>query len=88
MISEKEKKKYPMPEKKEFEILDLIHDLEKRRLSCTEKFIVLWTRTQLERKWRDYLLQILQVMKKNINKPSKERLKKIQAFADKNFWRP
>jgi hypothetical protein len=46
MISEKEKKENPMPEKKEFEILDLIHDLEKRRLSCTEKFIVLWTRTQ------------------------------------------
>ncbi len=88
MISAKEKKKYLMSEKKDFVILDLIHDLEKRRLSSTEKFLVLWTRTQLEKKWRDYLIQILQVMKKNINKPSKERLKKIQKFADKEFWRP
>ncbi|MBD3304524.1 hypothetical protein GF343_05230 [Candidatus Woesearchaeota archaeon] len=88
MISVKEKKKYPMPEKDDFVILDLIHDLEKHRMSSTEKFIVLWTRTQLEDDWRKPLIQILQVMKKNINKPSKERLKKIQEFADKNFWRP
>lgn len=88
MISEQEKKKYPLPEKDDIVLLNLIHDLEKCKLTSVEKFLVLWTRTQLEDDWRKPLIQIMQVMKKNINKPSKERIKKIQEFADKNFWRP
>jgi hypothetical protein len=88
MISAKEKKKYMLPEKKDIEILNLIHELEKFRLLHIEEFLLLWTRTQLEDDWRKPLLQILKVMKKNSKKSSKERIKKIQEFADKNFWKP
>jgi len=88
MINTKEKRKYLFKEKRDIQILNLIHDLEKLKLSPIEKFIILWTRTQLEKNWRKPLLQILKIMKKNSTKNSKERLKKIQEFANKNFWRP
>ena len=88
MISDKEKKKYLLLEKRDIQILNLIHELEELNLSSYEKFLVLWTRTQLERDWRKPLLQILGIMKKNSNKGSKERIKKIQEFANKNFWKP
>ena len=88
MITTKEKKKYLLPEKEDIQILNLVHELEKLRLSRIEEFLLLWTRTQLEKDWRKPLLQILKVMKKNSKKSGKERIKKIQEFADKNFWRP
>lgn len=88
MINTKEKRKYLIKEKRDIQILNLIHDLEKLKLSPIEKFIILWTRTQLEKNWRKSLLQILKIMKKNSTKNSKERLKKIQEFANKTFWRP
>lgn len=87
MISEKEKKKYWILEKRDIQILNLIHELEKIKLSSYEKFLILWTRTQLEKDWRKPLLQILRIMKKNSNK-NNERIKKIQEFANKNFWKP
>lgn len=87
MINTKEKRKYLLIEKRDIQILNLIHDLEKLKLSPIEKFIILWTRTQLEKNWRKPLLQILKIMKKNSTKNSKERLKKIQEFANKSFLR-
>lgn len=90
MITHKEKKKYLLKEKRDIEILDLVHDLEKLRLSDYERFILLLTRTQLEDDWRKYLLQALKVMKKNFKKypkSSKERIRKLIKFADKRFWR-
>ena len=88
MINDKEKKKYIFKEKRDYEILELVHKLEKLKLSDYEKFLLLWARTQLEDDWRKPLLQILKVMKKNSGKSSKERLKRMRKFADRNFWKP
>lgn len=88
MITSKEKRKYILKEKWDIEILELVHKLEKIKLNDYEKFLILWARTQLEDDWRKPLLQILRIMEKNSNKNSKIRLKKMQEFADRNFWKP
>lgn len=87
MVSDEEKERYLLPDKRDLEILELIHDLEKQELSDYEKFLVLWTRSQLQRDWRTPLLQILKILRENLDESSEERIKKIQEFADKNFWR-
>lgn len=88
MITDKEKKKYILKEKRDIEILELVHRLEKLKLSNCEKFLLLWTRTQMEDDWRKPLLQILRIMEKNSKKSSKERISRIYKFANKNFWKP
>ena len=88
MISDEEKERYLLPHKQDFEILELIHELEGLDLSDIEKFLVLWVRTQLQKDWREPLLQILKILKENSNESREERIKKIQEFANKNFWRP
>ena len=88
MITKKEKQHYLMPEKRDFKILTLIHELEETDLSDQEEFLISWTRTQLEKDWRDPLLNILKLLKENTNKTEKERLIIIQEFAKENFWRP
>ena len=90
MITTAERKKYLLREKRDIRILDSVHGLEKLRLSDYERFILLLTRTQLEDDWRKYLLQTLDVMKKNSKKypkSSKDRIKRLTEFADKKFWR-
>lgn len=88
MISNQEKKKYPLLNKKDKEILELIHDLEELNLSEIELFLTLWTRTQLEYEWRKPLIDVLKLIKKNSKKSKKERKKIIFEYAEKNFWKP
>ncbi|MBU0979424.1 MAG: hypothetical protein KJ709_01340 [Nanoarchaeota archaeon] len=88
MINEKEKEKYLLFEKRDTAILEMIHELEKADLSDYEEFLVSWTRTQLEKDWRKPLLQILELLKENIDKPKEERISILKKFAKDNFWKP
>lgn len=88
MITLKEKRKYLLKNKRDVQILNLIHDLEKIKLSNYEEFLILLTRTQLERNWRKPLIDILKIIKKNSKKDSKYRFKKLREFANKQFWKP
>jgi hypothetical protein len=51
-----EKKKYPLPEKKDFEILGKCKILEKKRLLKKDKDLVKFIKTQLLDDWRKPLI--------------------------------
>jgi len=51
-----EKRKYLLPEKRDFEILSKCKELEKMKLSEGDKEQVEFIKTQLESDWRKYLL--------------------------------
>ena len=90
MISDEEKKRYVLKERRDIKILHLIHDLEKSKqtLSDGEKVLLSLIRTQLEEDWRTPLLQVLQQMKKDSALSSKERMMKLKKCTDAPFWKP
>jgi hypothetical protein len=54
-----EKKKYLLPEERDFEILAKCNQLEKLELTKEDKFLVGFIMTQLEADWRKHLLEVL-----------------------------
>lgn len=64
-VKPKEKKQYVLSTDQDYEILQKIYQLEKKKLSKEEKKIVNLIRTQLERDWRTSLIKFLdQLLKK------------------------
>lgn len=62
-----EKKKYVLPEKRDFEILAKCKELETMKLSKGDKEMVKFIKTQLEKDWRKYLIKKLnQLYGKNL----------------------
>lgn len=55
----KEERKYPLPTKKDFEILARIHEAEALDLTPGEKEQVAFIRTQLKEDWRTPLIEAL-----------------------------
>ncbi|MFH1307602.1 MAG: hypothetical protein ABIH72_02010 [archaeon] len=58
-ISDNDKKKYPLPEKKDIEILKKIKFLEGKKIDSHDKKMVEFIRSQLEDEWRNYLIETL-----------------------------
>jgi len=58
-ISEREKRKYILSTNKDFEILDKIHQLEKRELSPEDRRFIKFIRTQLVLDWRTPMIKLL-----------------------------
>ncbi len=64
-IEDWEKKKYPLKDPKDFEILGKIHELENLPLSPEDKRLVNFIRTQLEEDWQTPCLNLLEeILKK------------------------
>ena len=85
-ISKEEEEHYFLPEEKDREILLKIHEVEELpNLTEGGKFLVALIRTQLEKSWRDYLLDVLNEILKY--KDSPERWDKILELS-KKFWKP
>lgn len=63
-ITKKEKKKYVLSTKADYEILDKIKKLEKLKLNRNEKEMVKFLRTQLEKNWRKSVLNLLNLLLK------------------------
>lgn len=60
-----DKKKYVLAEKRDFIILDKIYQLEKHSLSTSDRKLVKFIQTQLERDWRTPIIKLLnQLLKK------------------------
>lgn len=75
-ISKWEKKKYLLPTKTDYEILEKIHSVEKiKNLNKDERAIIKFLRSQLKKDWRKPLLLILMEFLKN--KKSEKRWQKI-----------
>ncbi|OGY41192.1 MAG: hypothetical protein A2Y82_01980 [Candidatus Buchananbacteria bacterium RBG_13_36_9] len=67
-LTPSENRKYLLPEKRDFEILGKCKELEKMKLSKTDREKVKLIRTQLERDWRKYLLvELNKLLKKYKN---------------------
>lgn len=58
-LTRAEQRKYVMPTSEDYEILKKVKQLEKLRLTKEEKNVVWLIKTQLEQKWRKYLLLAL-----------------------------
>ena len=59
-IADWEKKKYPLKDPKDIEILGKIHELEELLLSSEDKKLVNFIRTQLEDDWQTPCLKLLE----------------------------
>ena len=64
IASDEEKKKYVLKTEQDYEILDLIHKLEKENLSSEDKDLVMFIRTQLEDDWRTPIIELLNKLHK------------------------
>ncbi|MBS3132576.1 hypothetical protein J4470_00405 [Candidatus Woesearchaeota archaeon] len=58
-LTSAEKKKYLLPTKADFEILDKCKQLEKSGLTKYDRFLANFIKTQLEKDWRKTLLKEL-----------------------------
>ncbi|MFH0864004.1 MAG: hypothetical protein V1858_02875 [Candidatus Gottesmanbacteria bacterium] len=64
-IADWEKKKYPLEDPKDIEVLGKIHELENLPLSSEDKKLVNFIRTQLEEDWQTPCLNFLEdILKK------------------------
>ena len=64
-IEDWEKKKYPLKDPKDIEILGKIHELENLPLSPEDKRLINFIRTQLEEDWQTPCLNLLEeILKK------------------------
>ena len=62
-----EKKKYVLPQDRDYLILGLCKKLEKIKLSKEDRAQVIFIKTQLENDWRKYLIQKLNRLIKKYN---------------------
>lgn len=67
-ISAEEDKKYVLSTDQDYEILGIIHQLEKEELSADDRKLVDFIRTQLEDDWRNPILDILGELKNKYNR--------------------
>ena len=67
-VAAKDKKRYVLKEKRDYQILEKIYKLEKCDLSIVNKKVVNLIRTQLEDDWRTPLLKFLDGMTRKYNK--------------------
>ncbi len=58
-VKTQDKKRYVLKEDRDYEILGLVYELEKCKLSAEDKRMVALVRTQLEYDWRKPLLKCL-----------------------------
>ena len=58
-LTKTERKKYPLPEERDYEILFKCKQLEKKKLTKEDKLLVKLIKTQLEDDWRFPLLKKL-----------------------------
>ena len=59
-IADWEKKKYPLKDPEDVEVLGKIHEVEKLPLSPQDKALVNFIRTQLEKDWQRRLIEFLE----------------------------
>ena len=67
-LTKTEQRKYVMSTNEDYEILQKVKKLEKLKLTKEEKILVWLIKTQLEPKWRKYLLQTLSKLLKKYQK--------------------
>ena len=67
-LTKAEQRKYVMSTNEDYDILKKIKQLEKLKLTKEEKILVRLIKTQLEPKWRKYLLQTLNKLFKKYQK--------------------
>ena len=67
-LTKTEQRKYVMSTNEDYEILQKVKKLEKLKLTKEEKILVWLIKTQLEPKWRKYLLQTLNKLFKKYQK--------------------
>ena len=67
-LTKTEQRKYVMSTNEDYEILQKVKKLEKLKLTKEEKILVWLIKTQLEPKWRKYLLQTLNKLLKKYQK--------------------
>ncbi|OHA01434.1 MAG: hypothetical protein A3C12_03040 [Candidatus Sungbacteria bacterium RIFCSPHIGHO2_02_FULL_49_20] len=67
-VTAKDKRRYVLKEKRDYQILEKIYRLEKRDLFVADKKIVNLIRTQLEDDWRKPLLRFITEMIKKYDK--------------------
>ena len=67
-LTKTEQRKYVMSTNEDYEILQKVKKLEKLKLTKEEKILVWLIKTQLEPKWRKYLLQTLNNLFKKYQK--------------------
>ena len=67
-LTKAEQRKYVMSTSEDYEILKKIKQLEKLTLAKEEKILLWLIKTQLEPKWRKYLLQTLNKLLKKYQK--------------------
>ena len=67
-LTKTEQRKYVMSTNEDYEILQKVKKLEKLKLTKEEKILVWLIKTQLEPKWRKYLLQALSKLLKKYQK--------------------
>ncbi len=67
-IKAKDKKQYVLKEEGDYEILEKIYQLEKCRLSSTDKEILKLIQTQLKDDWRKPLIKFLDKLGKKYKK--------------------
>ena len=58
-VQSQDKDKYVLADAQDYEILEKIYQLEKKKLSLEDKELVRFARTQLERDWRTPLVKFL-----------------------------
>ena len=67
-LTKTEQRKYVMSTNEDYEILKKVKQLQKLTLAKEEKILVWLIKTQLEPKWRKYLLQTLNKLLKKYKK--------------------
>ncbi|MBU2542808.1 hypothetical protein KJ785_04590 [Patescibacteria group bacterium] len=65
-IKPTDKKKLPLKEDMDYKILEMIYELEKKKLNKEQKELVKFLKTQLEDDWRKPLLKFLKKLSKKI----------------------
>lgn len=67
-LTKTEQRKYVMSTNEDYEILKKVKQLEKFKLAKQEKFLVWLIKTQLELKWRKYIIKTLNQLFKKYSK--------------------
>lgn len=69
LVTQKELKKYVLSEKEDFIILNLIHSLERQKLSSADRALVEIMKAQLEHDWRRSILNKLKNLLRKYSSP-------------------
>ena len=67
-IKKSDKKRYVFVEKRDYEILSKVYQLEKFNLTRNDKDLIKFIRTQLKKDWRSPVIKVLNRLLKKYNK--------------------